>query len=674
MTKDSYLALVDEITEHDRRYHVESAPTISDVEYDRLVERLRATEAEHPDWVVDWSPTRRVGHAPVSSFPKVVRATPMLSLDNTYDEEELRTFHDRVVKGLGVEPAYAIEPKIDGVSIELVYEKGVFVLGSTRGDGTTGEDVTANLRTVQGVALRLREPVTITVRGEVYMAKADFAAINQARDEAGEEPFKNPRNLTAGTIKQLDPREAAKRPMKTILYEVVDGERWSRGHLEAIELLRRLGLRTSEHNARAAGWDELRAAVESWRDRRDALPYEVDGLVVKVDSFAQRAELGRTSKFPRWAIAYKFPARQVTTTVRELELNVGRTGAITPVAILEPVEVSGTTVSRVSLHNWDQIGRLDIGDGDRVLIEKAGEIIPQVLGVTERSAEPRWTPPKLCPACGSELEKEEGKVVLFCPNRIACPAQRQAAIEFFGGRGLMGIDGLGEKIVAQLIEAGLVRDVADLFTLTPEQLEELDRFAETSARNLVASIQGSKDKATFSRLLAALGIAHVGGVVAQRIAGRYGRLSALLAAADASESEPFVEQLCEIDGIGEVIAVAVDRFARDEHARAVVSKLLALGVDPSEPVTAPAVGPLAGKTLVITGTLSKPRGEIQARIEAAGGKVTGSVTKKTSYLVAGGDTGKTKLEAAEKHGVQVLDEDGLERLLVEGPGENDKDS
>jgi DNA ligase (NAD+) len=410
---------VDEITEHDRRYHVEAAPTISDVEYDRMVVELKRVEADHPDWVVDWSPTRRVGHAPVSAFPKVVRPVPMLSLDNTYDEEELRAFHDRVVKGLGgVEAAYLIEPKIDGISIELVYKEGRFVCGATRGDGTTGEDVTANLRTVTGVALRLREPRDVTVRGEVYMTKLDFVAINAARDAAGEEPFKNPRNLTAGTIKQLDPREAAKRPMRTILYEVVDGERLVRTHGESLALIRALGLPTSEHNTRAQGWDELVAAVESWRHRRDELPYEVDGLVIKVDSFAQRAELGRTSKFPRWAIAYKFPARQVTTRVKELEINVGRTGAITPVAILEPVELSGTTVQRVSLHNWDQVARLGIGAGDRVLIEKAGEIIPQVLDVTERSAEPRWAPPAVCPDCASPLERPEGKVVLLCPNRI----------------------------------------------------------------------------------------------------------------------------------------------------------------------------------------------------------------------------------------------------------------
>lgn len=673
MDQAAYLALVDEITEHDRRYYVDAAPVISDVEYDRLLASLRQVEAEHPDWIVAWSPTHRVGHAPVSAFPKVVRKVPMLSLDNTYDEAELRAFHDRVVKGLGGgEPVYAVEPKIDGVSIELTYVGGVFTLGATRGDGTIGEDVTTNLKTVHGVTLRLREPADVTVRGEVYIAKADFVAINEAREAAGEEPFKNPRNLTAGTIKQLDPREAARRPMRAILYDVVDGWRWAPGHLAALAAMRALGIPTSEHNSRAAGWDELWAAVESWRDRRDDLPYEVDGLVVKVDSFAQRAELGATSKFPRWAIAFKFPARQVTTTVRELEVNVGRTGAITPVAILEPVDVSGTTVSRVSVHNWDQVARLGLGDGDRVLIEKAGEIIPQILGVTERSDRPRWTAPPRCPSCDSELEREEGKVVLLCPNRIACPAQRQAALEFFAGRGQMNIDGLGEKVIAQLLAAGLVRDVADLFTLRAEDLARLERFAETSANKLVAAIAGARERATFSRLLAALGIPHVGGVVARPIAARYGRLSALVARADQLDHDAMVAELVELDGVGEVIARAVDRFCRDEHAREVVAKLRERGVDPEEPVAEAQDGPLAGKVVVITGTLSRPRGEIQAAIEAAGGKVTGSVSKKTQYLLVGADVGKTKLDAAAKHGVRVIDEEGLARLLAgEGEGEGE---
>ncbi len=669
-TRADYLALAEELAEHDRRYYVDAAPTISDVEYDRLLVRLRGLEAAHPDWIVEWSPTRRVAPAPVSSFPKVVRDTPMLSLDNTYDEDELRAFHDRVIKGLdGEAPGYVVEPKIDGFGIELTYKGGLLVLGATRGDGTIGEDVTANLRTVHGVALRLREPVDLVVRGEVYITKADFAAINAARAAAGEEPFKNPRNTAAGSIKQLDPREVARRPMKTILYEIVGGERLAKGHLDALALLHRLGLPVSEHNTQASDWDALRAAVEDWRDRRDALPYEVDGLVIKVDSFDQRAALGVTSKFPRWAIAYKFPARQVTTTVKEIEINVGRTGAITPVAILEPVEVSGTTVSRVSLHNWDQVARLDLGDGDRVLIEKAGEIIPQVLGVTERAATPRWTAPASCPSCDSPLEREDGKVVLVCPNRLACPAQRHAAIEFFAGRGQMNIDGLGEKIIAQLLEAGMVQDVADLFDLTADGLAGLERFGETSARNLVAAIARAKEAATFSRLLAALGISHVGGVVARPIAQRFGRLSALVAAADAQDGEAFVASLCELDGVGEVIARAVDRFCRDEHARAIVAKLIARDVDPEEPRVEVADGPLTGKTLVVTGTLSRPRAEVQAAIEAAGGKIAGSVSKKTHYLVAGADVGKTKLEAAAKHGVAVIDEVALAALIRgEAPG------
>jgi DNA ligase (NAD+) len=666
-----YLALVDELTEHDRRYYVDAKPTISDVEYDKLLASLRKLEAAHPDWVVEWSPTKRVGHAPASSFPKVTRAVAMLSLDNTYNEEDLRDFYDRVMKGLGldddapaaVRPVFSIEPKIDGFGIELTYKQGVFTMGTTRGDGLTGEDVTPNLRTVHGVALRLREPVDIVVRGEVYITKAEFVQINEARDALGEETFKNPRNLAAGSIKLLDPRDVAKRPMRTILYEVVDGERYAPGHLASLALMKKLGLPTSEHNDHAQAWDDLKAKVAAWQARRDELAYEVDGLVLKVDAFGQRAELGSTSKFPRWAIAYKFPARQVTTKVKELELNIGRTGAVTPVAILEPVDVSGTTVSRVSLHNFDQVGRLGIGAGDRVLIEKAGEIIPQVLAVTEASAEPRFAAPIACPACGTALVREEGKVVLLCPNHLACPAQRHAAIEFFAGRGLMNIDGLGEKIVTQLIDAKLVSDVADLFDLTTEKLEKLERFGKTSAKNLVASIADAKAKATFSRLLASLGIDHVGGVAAKSVAQKYGTLSALRAAAAATTSEDLVAQLCEIDGIGDVIAESIDRFLRDPHAQAVLDKLAARGLDPAEPVAASADGPLAGKTLVVTGTLSAPRAEIQKRIEDAGGKVAGSVSKKTHYLVAGADTGKTKLEAAQKHGVTIIDEAGLAALL-----------
>jgi DNA ligase (NAD+) len=663
--RQDYLALVDEVTEHDRRYYVEAAPTISDVEYDRLAKRLRELETEHPEWVVEWSPTRRVGHAPVSEFPKVERPVAMLSLDNTYGEDDLREFHERVMRGLdGDAVIYSIEPKIDGFGIELTYKQGLLTLGATRGDGRIGEDVTPNVRVVNGVALRLREPVDIVVRGEVYITKAEFAAINAERAKLGEEPFKNPRNTAAGTIKQMDPREVAKRPMRTILYEVVDGARYAKGHLASLDYIRRLGLPVSPHNASAADWDSLLSCVHAWQDKRDDLPYEVDGLVIKVDDFGQRSALGTTSKFPRWAIAYKFPARQVTTIIRDLELNIGRTGAVTPVAVLDPVDVSGTTVSRASVHNWDQVQRLGLGRGDRVLIEKAGEIIPQILGVTEKGEGPAFETPTACPSCGSALEREEGRVVLACTNRLGCPAQQLAAIEFFASRGQMNIDGLGEKVVAQLVSSKLVHDVSDIFTLTWEQLDRLDRFAEQSAKNLVAAIDKAKQAATFPRLLAALGIPHVGGVAAKSIAQKYLRLSALRAAAAARDSEPFVEELEEIEGIGEIIALAVDRFLRDPHVATVLDKLIERGIDPAEPVVQTSGGPLAGKTLVVTGTLSAPRPEIQARIEAAGGKVAGSVSKKTSYLVAGADTGKTKLEAAQKNGVQVIDEAELEKLLT----------
>ncbi|HSN27779.1 MAG TPA: NAD-dependent DNA ligase LigA, partial [Kofleriaceae bacterium] len=340
-SRQDYLALVDEVTEHDRRYHVEAAPVISDLEYDRLATRLRELEAAHPEWIVEWSPTQRVGHEPISDFPKVERPVAMLSLDNTYGEDDLREFHERVLRGLdGEHVVYSIEPKIDGFGIELTYKQGVLALGATRGDGRIGEDVTPNVRVVHGVALRLREPVDIVVRGEIYISKAEFAAINTERIKLGEEPFKNPRNTAAGTIKQMDPREVAKRPMRTILYEVVDGPRYARGHLASLDYIRRLGLPISPHNASAADWDALIGCVHQWQDKRDELPYEVDGLVIKVDDFAQRSALGTTSKFPRWAIAYKFPARQVTTILRDLEPNVGRTGAVTPVAVLDPVDVS----------------------------------------------------------------------------------------------------------------------------------------------------------------------------------------------------------------------------------------------------------------------------------------------------------------------------------------------
>ena len=664
-SRQSYLDLVAEVSEHDRLYHVEDRPRIPDHEYDQLYRRLRELEEAHPDWVVQWSPTRRVGHQPASAFPKVVREIPMLSLDNTYDQAELRAFHDRIARALdGEAVAYVVEPKIDGLSVELVYRDGLLALGATRGDGTTGEDVTGNLRTVRGVPLRLGRELSVTIRGEVYMTRADFARVNEDRVAAGELPFKNARNSAAGSLKLLDPRQVAARPLRAILYDAVGGEALARSHHEVLDLLAELGVPTSPHNLRCESWDDLWRAVTEWEGRRDELPYDTDGVVVKVDSFLQRRALGATSKFPRWAIAYKFPANQVVTTVLGLEVNIGRTGTVTPVAMLEPVELSGTTVKRASLHNWDQVARLGVGTGDRVLVHKAGEIIPQVLSVVEKHAEGPFAPPASCPSCGTALARDEGKVALRCPNSLGCPWQLAQSIQFFAGRGQMNIDGLGEKVTQSLIDAGLVKNVADLFALTQDQVEALDRFAEQSAKNLIEAIARAGRTASFSRLLAALGVPHVGGVAARAIAQRYRRMAELLSLVDAG-ADAAVEQISEVPGVGEVIARSLVDFLARPESREVLRLLALRGVDPVEPEAAPvaATGPLGGKTFVITGTLSAPRSEVQHRIESAGGKVTGSVSKATSYLVAGENTGQSKLSAAAKHGVTVIDEAALDRLL-----------
>jgi DNA ligase (NAD+) len=661
--RERHAKLCAEIAEHDRRYHVEGAPTISDVEYDRLVEELRAIEKQHPELVVAWSPTQRVGHAPISDFPRIVRAVPMLSLDNTYDAEELAEFHARVVKGLGgEEPTYVVEPKIDGIGIELGYAEGVYRLGATRGDGRSGDDITGNLRTIRVLPLRLSEPVTVTVRGEAFFERGDFAKVNEARASAGEEPMMNPRNGAAGTLKQKDPQKVAERPLKALVYEVVDGDLHHETHAESIAWLKTLGFPVSPEITVVRGLAALQAEVAAREARRDELPYDVDGLVVKVDAYAHRRELGATAKAPRWAIAYKFPARQVTTTVEGIIVTIGRTGIATPTASLTPVVLSGTVVKRASLHNWDQVKRLGLRPGDRVLIEKAGEIIPQVLSVTEPSASPPFEAPTVCPSCGHLLVRLEGQVALRCPNRLACRSQLVWFIDFFCGRRQMQIEGLGLERGAQLIEAGLLKDVADIFALTKEQLVPLERWSDKSAENLIAAIAEAKRVATFSRLLGALSIPHVGGQTAQIIAARHRSFASLLGLLDEKGEAALAEDLAEIEGIGEVIARAVAAFFADPPARAVVEKLRGLGVDPVEPEVS-RKGPLAGKTLVVTGSLSRPREEVIRSIEAAGGKATGSVSKKTTYLVAGADVGKSKMDAAAKHDVKVITEAELEALL-----------
>jgi DNA ligase (NAD+) len=658
-TQAEYEALVREIEAHDRRYYVEANPTIADVEYDRLLKRVFAIEAEHPDWIVAWSPSRRVGHTALSSFPKVERATPMLSLDNTYDEAELTAFHERVLRGLeGETPAYVVEPKIDGVSIELKYVAGRFEQGATRGDGLIGEDVTQNLRTVRALPLKLAEPVDALVRGEVYMDRATFERLNRERLERGEEPLKNPRNSTAGSLKLLDPREAAKRPMRLWTYEVV-GDAGARTHFELLAWMRKLGLPVTEDVARIESLPELLAYVKTFDVRRRQLPYATDGLVIKVDRIAQRRLLGATARAPRWAIAFKFPAEQATSKLVLVEWNVGRTGAITPLGHFEPVELSGTTVKRASFFNANQLKRLDVAVGDRVLLEKAGEIIPYVITVVERGHDRvPIAEPTLCPSCKTPLEREEGLVALMCPNTFGCPVQRARSIEFFCKRDAMNIENFGPALVGQLVERGLVADVADLFDLGVEKLLGLERVGQKSAENVVAAIAAARANATLTRLLVGLGMPKIGEVWAHAVAERFGDLATLMA----TPTGAIEQALAELHGFGEERARAVAAFFADERHRRVLEKLIARGVSPSEPRAA-ATGPLAGVSVCVTGTLARARTEIQAAVEAAGGRFDKSVKKGTTYLVAGADVGATKLKDAQKKGTRVIDEAQLDRLL-----------
>lgn len=674
--RDRYLHLVGEVDQHDRRYYLEMAPTISDAAYDQLYRELKELEAAHPDWVVPESPTRRVAPTPLSGFPKVVRQQPMLSLDNTYSREELLAFCERVAKGLEEQAAaFVVEPKIDGISVELTYHDGRFTLGATRGDGRIGEDVTANLRTIRSLPLRLAEGVSITVRGEVYMLRRDFDAINIERASAGEEVWKNPRNFTGGSLKLLDARECARRPLQVLLYDLVDGERFRARHSEALAWLRTLGFPTSPDVTVVSGTEPLAALVESWAVKRQTLPYEADGLVIKVDDFAERRLLGSTAKFPRWAIAYKFPALRSETRLREIEVNIGRTGAVTPVAILDPVELSGTTVKRASLFNWDEVRRLDVRIGDLVVVEKAGEIIPQVIevNVAARTGEERpIEPPTRCPSCDAVLVRREGEVVLRCPNG-ACPEQRWKAIQFFCARSALNIEGIGEMLAQELVRKGLVDDVADIFSLTMEKLmppgadaaaaqpAKVERMARKSAANLLAAITRAREQATLSRLLIGLGIPHVGVVAARAIAARFGTLQMLCEASPEARRE----QIAAIDGVGPVIADALAAYLDHEGNARLLSRLRERGVSPVEPAPRPALaGPLSGKRVCVTGKLSRPRSEIQRDIEAAGGQFVTAVGKNTDVLVAGGDVGKSKLDAARKLGTRVVDEETLASLLT----------
>ena len=674
------------LEEANHRYHVLDAPTISDREYDRRFRELVDLEAAHPDLVTPDSPTQRVGAPVEGGFPPVRHDVPMLSLGNAFGHDELREFDARVRKGLGRGPddppvTYVCELKIDGLAISLRYEGRRFVRGATRGDGTTGEDVTANLRTVRAIPMRLREDPPadrLEVRGEVYMPRGAFAALNEQLEREGKPLYANARNTTAGTVRQKDPSVTAGRRLSVWTYQLV-GAHGLATHSESLELLQRLGFPVNPVTRSVDGIDEVITFVEEWAEARRDLDYETDGIVVKVDSLADQAALGFVSRAPRWATAYKFPAEQVTTRLEEIEVYVGRTGAMTPVAHVTPVLVGGTTVRNATLHNIDEIRRKDLRVGDTVVLQRAGDVIPEVVAAVldaRDGSERVWEMPVYCPVCGTAALREEGEVVTRCPNPY-CPAQRIGGLLHFSGRGGMDVDGLGGKIMMQLVERELVTEPADIFRLDVETLESLERLGRKSAENLRAAIQAARQR-PMGRIINSLGIRHVGEQTAIDLAAWLaGELPRREHETDADWSrraadrlrDASVEELTAVSGIGPVVAQGIRRFFDDEHTRDTLHRLLDAGVSAEAPApgasTEPAQGPLSGRTLVVTGTLpGMSRSEAEEAIRAAGGHAASSVSARTDYLVAGDKAG-SKLAKAESLGVTVLDEDGL-RALLEG--------
>lgn len=645
--------------EYGYAYYVLDKPVVADSVYDQLLQELIALEEANPSLIYPDSPTQRVGGAVVEGFRKVTHDYPMLSLSNAFNEADLREFDRKVRQAIGDQFSYVCELKIDGLAISLKYENGMFVQGgATRGDGVIGEDITANLKTIRAIPLRLKEPITIEVRGEAYMPKKSFEKLNAQRASNGEELFANPRNAAAGSLRQLDPKIAASRQLSTFIYAIGgDGEVYGMdGHAEMLDYLEGLGFPSNKERQRCTTIEEVMAFIEHWTENRPTLAYEIDGIVIKVDRYAQQDELGYTAKSPRWAIAYKFPAEEVVTTLLDIDLTVGRTGVVTPTAILTPVQVAGTTVQRASLHNEDLIRDKDIRLGDTVIIRKAGDIIPQVVGVLIEQRPEDSVPfvmPKNCPVCDSELIRIEGEVALRCVNP-ACFAQIAESIKYFVSRNAMNIDGLGDKVVEQLLRADLIHDVSDLYHLTVEQLVELERMGEKSATNLVNAIQASKEN-SMERLLIGLGIRHVGEKAAKIVSEEFGSMEAVMAATE--------EQLVAIYEIGDKMASSLVEYFSNEDARAVIGRLAEAGVNMTykgkKVEVAIGDSPFAGKTIVLTGKLEQlTRNEAKAKIEELGGTVTGSVSKKTDLVIAGADAG-SKLTKAEQLGIEVWTEDNL---------------
>lgn len=666
-----YQELKEQIHFHNHRYHVLDKPIISDLEFDRLLNELKKIEADHPDWITSDSPTRRAGSKPADRFSKIRHPSAILSLANAFGADDARAWLERV-KRLDdrVEKAkFVVEPKIDGLSVVLHYRDGVFTQGATRGDGEIGEDITSNLRTVRAIPLKIpvsdkkksdvSVPKYLVVRGEAFIPIKEFEALNKKLEEAGERTYQNPRNTAAGSLRQLDPELTASRPITLLVYQIVhsEGGKVPTSQWEILEYLKALGFPVSDVPKRFNDLEKAIEYTETWDKGRDNLPYEADGMVIKIDDLKLAADLGFVGKDPRGAIAYKFPAREVTTTLNDIGVAVGRTGVLTPYAILEPVEIGGVIVERATLHNFDYISEKDIRVGDRVLLKRAGEVIPYVIGPVvdaRKGKEKKFKPPTKCPACEQPVEHFEGEVAWYCVNS-ACPEQLVRNIEHFVSRGAMDIVGLGIKIVEQLIEAGLVKDVADLFTLKKSDLLKLEGFAEKKADNLLGSIEQAKSQ-SLNRLIAALGIHGVGEVMAGDLARAFGNVSAL--------SKTNANELQQIEGLGPNIAESiVDWFKRPANQK-VLKKLKSAGVDPvMKKDEKKKDGKLTGLTFVVTGTLPNfSRDDAKEFIESNGGKVTDSVSKKTSYLVLGENPG-SKFDKAKSLGVKIVDEAGLKKLV-----------
>lgn len=650
-----------ELERHNYLYYVKDVPEISDAEYDRMMRELIGYESDYPELQSEDSPTQRVGGTPLAAFASVRHRVPLLSLDNAFGPDDLRAFDERIRRALDTPGPleYMAELKIDGLTVALTYENGRLVQAATRGDGTTGEDVTANVKTIKSIPLKLAEGegVNLGVRGEVYLPKAEFEKLNSRRAELGEPLFANPRNAAAGSLRQLDSKVTASRPLDAFFYDIlyIEGKQVET-QADGFKLLEAYQLKINPHAKRCANIEEVIAFCNYWTEHRAELPYEIDGVVVKLNSLAGQEELGFTAKAPRSKIAFKFPAEQVETRVEDIIVNVGRTGAVTPTAVLTPVRVAGSTVSRATLHNEDNIREKDIRIGDRVIIQKAGDVIPEVVRVLPEKrdgSEQIFKMPAVCPECGSEIYREPGEAVARCLG-ATCPAQLREGIIHFVSRDAMNIEGLGEAVVTQLIDAGLVRDVSDLYALRYEDIIGLERFGEKSASNLLAAIDASRSN-NLSRLLFGLGIRHVGAGAARELAEKYRDMDRLM--------EAGFEELTGILSIGPAIAGSVVKYFAEPHNREVIARLKARGVNLTEPVTTDRPQTLAGKTIVVTGTLaSYGRNQIEEVIRQHGGKASSSVSKNTSMVLVGENPG-SKVEKARALGIPVIDEAEFLRLL-----------